>query len=562
MLRITIRLFLAAFFLSAMDAAAFAQKRLALVVGVERYDNLPEDRRPRKALRDSQAVGAALVRLGFEVEIVGNIDRAGFIRVWTQFISRIEFGDVAVFYFAGHGVELSGASYLTLTDAPSAASGEPARLLRESAVSLDVMFRDAHLRIPQVGLFIIDACHANPFADGQGGTVGGRRGLGPVDLPKAIFAMYAAGVREEALDGLGERDDDPNSVYVRALLPILAGPGVPVVRMARAVSNRVRELAAKAGRRQVPVYFDETLSDVFLGEMAASQAASGATGSARAATPAPVFESTASLTAAPPYAPAPAPAPGATFRDCPRCPEMVAVPAGSFLMGRAPDDPGKGPSAAPQHRVTFARPFAAGRFAVTFAEWDACVRGGGCGAYLPSRAGWGRSDRPVINVSRDDAHAYTRWLSARTGKAYRLLSEAEREYVTRAGSRTPFWWGASISTRWANYDGRVRSYLSARGRKKIRYRRRTVPVKSFRRNPWGLYQVHGNVWEWVEDCWNETYEGAPRDGSAWMTGNCSRHVLRGGAWSSEPDKLRSDNRGWSHPGRTFDFGFRVARPLE
>jgi formylglycine-generating enzyme required for sulfatase activity len=561
MFRITIRLLLAAFFLSAMDAAAFAQKRLALVVGVERYDNLPEDRRPRKALRDAQAVGATLARLGFEVETAANINRAEFIRVWTEFVSRIEFGDVAVFYFAGHGVELSGANYLTLTDTSAAAGAgfDAARLLRESAVSLDVMFNDAHRRIPQTGLFIVDACRVNPFTDGQGEAVGGRRGLGWSDLPKAIFALYAASVREEALDSLGEGDGDPNSVFVRALLPILDEPvfslvqSFPVVHLASAASRRTRELAAKAGKQQVPVYFDETLNGVFLEE--------------KAATPVSAFASapTASFTPIPSYAsPAPAPAPGGGFRDCPRCPEMVAVPAGSFVMGRAPDAPGKGASAsaAPQHQVTFARPFAVGRFAVTFAEWDACVRDGGCGAYLPSRAGWARSDRPVINISRDDAHAYTRWLSARTGKAYRLLSEAEREYVTRAGSRTPFWWGDSVSTRWANYDGRVRSYLSAKGRKKTRYRRRTVPVKSFRRNPWGLYQVHGNVWEWVEDCWHETYDGAPTDGSAWMTGNCIRHVLRGGGWSSEPDKLRSDNRGWAYSSRTFDFSFRVARPLE
>ena len=153
----------------------------------------------------------------------------------------------------------------------------------------------------------------------------------------------------------------------------------------------------------------------------------------------------------------------------------------------------------PQHRVTFARQFAVGKFAVTFDEWDACVADGGCNGYRPTDEGWGRGKRPVINVNWNDAKAYVAWLSQKTGKTYRLLSEAEREYVTRAGTTTPFWWGSSISTGQANYNGNQPTAADQRAS----FGRRPFRSNSFQPNPWGLYQVHGNVWEWTEDCWND-----------------------------------------------------------
>lgn len=227
------------------------------------------------------------------------------------------------------------------------------------------------------------------------------------------------------------------------------------------------------------------------------------------------------------------------FKDCPVCPEMVAVPAGSFTMGSGADEAGQGGTQAPQHRVTIAKPFAVARFAVTFAEWDSCANGGGCGGYRPDDAGWGRGERPVINVSWNDAKAYVAWLSKRTGKAYRLLSEAEREYVTRAGTTTPFWWGSAITPDQANYNG---NYVYAGNAQKGEYRAKTVPVWTFQPNAWGLYQVHGNIWEWVEDCWYPNYQGAPGDGEAWTGDPGCRCVLRGGAWDRIPNVLTAASR--------------------
>jgi formylglycine-generating enzyme required for sulfatase activity len=248
-----------------------------------------------------------------------------------------------------------------------------------------------------------------------------------------------------------------------------------------------------------------------------------------------------------------------TFRECNYCPEMVVVPAGSFTIG-SPQSEGERDkfNESPQHEVTFARPFAAGKYAVTFDEWDDCVADGGCNGFKPDDRGWGRGRMPVINVTWSDAKAYAAWLSQKTGKPYRLLSEAEREYVTRAGTTTPFWWGSEISPNMANYYGNTSSSFGTEGA----FRRRTMPVDSFSPNPWGFYQVHGNVWEWTEDCYR-SYRAVPSDGSAWTFENCNKRVLRGGSWISLPKFLRSAFRFIYDSADGGDaFGLRVARSLD
>jgi formylglycine-generating enzyme required for sulfatase activity len=248
----------------------------------------------------------------------------------------------------------------------------------------------------------------------------------------------------------------------------------------------------------------------------------------------------------------------AAFKECDKCPEMIVVPPGSFLMGSNDSGPQRAPAESSRHKVTFAHPFAVGRFAVTFEEWDACVADGGCDGYKPWDNGWGRGKHPVINVSWSDAKSYVAWLSERTGKSYRLLSEAEREYVARAGTTSAFWWGASISRRQANYEEKTSQDKAAKGSPG----QRTMPVDSYQPNPWGFYQVHGNIWEWVEDCLNDDYAGAPADGTAWLTGHCDRRVLRGGSWVSTASALESGSRyGVQAEGRVSNVGFRVARIL-
>ena len=253
--------------------------------------------------------------------------------------------------------------------------------------------------------------------------------------------------------------------------------------------------------------------------------------------------------------------PGKTLRDCEQCPEMVVVPAGSYMMGSPDGEEGRSSAEGPVHEVTIATPLAVGKYEVTFAEWDACVAAGGC-TYQPSDEGWGRGKRPVINVSWDDIQQYVKWLSGETGQAYRLLSEAEWEYVARAGTTTPFHTGETLSPAQANYKGK---YTYGSGQKGA-YKEKTVPVGSYAANGFGVYDVHGNVWEWVADCWNDSYAGAPSDGSAWTSGNtsgnCSLRVLRGGSWFLNPEYLRSASRSSYVTGSRFHvIGFRLARTL-
>jgi formylglycine-generating enzyme required for sulfatase activity len=254
------------------------------------------------------------------------------------------------------------------------------------------------------------------------------------------------------------------------------------------------------------------------------------------------------------------------FKECDNCPEMIVVPAGTFRMGSPTTEPGRSADEGPQHTVTIARPFAVGRFAVTFDEWDACAADGGCNQievlaglgrvlkpYKPSDEGWGRGRRPVINVSWDDAQGYAAWLSKKTGKRYRLLTGAEYEYATRAGTQTAYPWGNAVGTNNANCHA-CGSQWDAR---------QTAPVGSFAPNGFGLYDMVGNVEEWMEDCYHDSYLGAPTDGSAWIEGaDCSNRIVRAGSWFFAPAFLRSAKRYWFTTDYRLNYlGFRVARTL-
>jgi len=340
-----------------------------------------------------------------------------------------------------------------------------------------------------------------------------------------------------------------------------------------------------------------------------------------------------------------------TFRDCPTCPEMVRLPGGSFEMGSPPTEEKRGADEGPIRTVTV-KPFAVGKFEITFDEWDACVIDGGCGkppggispttalltpgalppgvdpqlvislvqqsggdaqqlgllagergipravitqiqalvggaaapaAGGPQRAGaaggagaaqggrgganspipadpggdngFGRGKQPVINVSWTDAQAYIAWLNKKTGKNYRLLTEAEWEYAGRAGAKTTFFWGdkPEAGREFANFEG-------TEG--KDTFGSRPAPVGSLNPNPWGVYDLTGNVSEWVQDCYKKDYAGAPVDGAAFQQPNCTLRVVRGGSWSSSEELQRAANRDWVGDNyRSAMTGFRVARGL-
>ena len=248
---------------------------------------------------------------------------------------------------------------------------------------------------------------------------------------------------------------------------------------------------------------------------------------------------------------------GDTFAEGPDLPTMVVIPAGSFMMGSPPSEPSRDDDEGPQQRIRIRDAFALSQYEVTFRQWDACVADGGC-SHRPDDEGWGRGNRPVIKVSWDDIQEYIAWINDRTDGGYSLPSEAQWEYAARAGTTTPFWTGQRISTDQANFQGDYTYNGSSKGT----YRGQTVPVGSFEANPWGLYDVHGNVWEWTQDCWADTLRHHPESGAANSGGDCSRRVLRGGSWINSPENLRSaDPIRSTTTNRNYSLGFRLLKTL-
>jgi formylglycine-generating enzyme required for sulfatase activity len=247
--------------------------------------------------------------------------------------------------------------------------------------------------------------------------------------------------------------------------------------------------------------------------------------------------------------------PLANFRECAKdCPEMIVIPAGSFTMGSPESETGRLAREGPQHEVTIAKSFAVSKFEVTWDEWDACVKYGDCAQNISDSA-WGHGTRPVINVTWEQVKQYVAWLSRMTGQTYRLLTEAEWEYAARAGTNTAYPWGDEIGQGHANCSG-CGSQWADDGK--------TAPVGSFAANTFGLHDMHGNIWEWVEDCYQSNYNGAPKDGSALIIHDCINHVVRGGSWIvwQVPQTARSGSRdNYAKNNQRSFVGFRVARTL-
>ena len=262
---------------------------------------------------------------------------------------------------------------------------------------------------------------------------------------------------------------------------------------------------------------------------------------------------------------------GQLFMDCHDCPVMTVVPAGSFVMGSPADEAERTDSEGPQRTVTIAAPFAVGVHEVTFDQWDRCAWLGGCRGYYPYDNEWGRGRKPVIHVAWEDAQAYVEWLSSETGEEYRLLSEAEWEYVARAGTTASRYWGDGATAQCEFANGRDET-ASGDQAPCWDFASETSEVGDYEPNAFGLYDVLGNVWELTADCWHESYAGAPPDGRTWEGGDCDRHVLRGGGHYSFPTTLRSARRMTARTSYDFDRGsgprsfsdrgFRVARVID
>jgi formylglycine-generating enzyme required for sulfatase activity len=341
-----------------------------------------------------------------------------------------------------------------------------------------------------------------------------------------------------------------NPSALRTSVPSNLQPAFSGIARAQALAAIAFAVVASASDLHGATAADQSKLDARIAELKTKTAAVVATGRARLDTlsaqqrllaPAAIWRVRGGLT---------------EFKDCANCPQMIVIPAGEFTMGSPASEQHRGAEA--QHRVTIAYPFAVSKFEITFDEWDACVKDGGCGGYRPDDQGWGRGKRPVMNISWENAKTYVAWLGQKTGKPYRLLSESEWEYAARAGTATPFSYGSSLSPSRANYNGSVEgSSVSNTNRQK------TVPVGSFAANGFGLHDMHGNVSEWVEDCWQDQYnEKTPTDGSPSLEGDCNGRVVRGGSWEDYEGDLRSAARtGGAKNDQFYTDGLRIARDL-
>jgi len=616
---------------------ALAEKRVALVIGNDAYVNMPT---LRKAVADARAVRDTLAALGFDVVYDENVPLGKTKQMFFDFSGKLAQGDIAFVFYAGHGVALGGANYLLPSDTPAVrkpesegAIKEEEERLAEFAISEAFVIQRIKAKGARVGIVVLDACRdnplrvaepANPFRSTRPGDLvfGASRGLARVQaMPEGIFSVYSANFGQGALDRLGQNDTDPNSPFTRIFLKHLATPGKGLRTVMVETREEVVRLARAIGVEQRPALYDEVVGgDLFLnGEpsgdgkapetpaadpIAADYALAAAVGTKEAweaflkrhgerADSFHVQLAEAALKklavgifpiepAQPPKKPELPPEPrkaykpGDTFRDCPECPEMVVVPAGSFTMGSPKSEKERADNEGPQREVAIAVPFAVGKFEVTRGEFGAFVQATGqntgskCWTYeggeWKERSGrtWRKlgfeqtDEHPVACVNWNDAQAYVTWLSDTTGENYRLLSEAEWEYAARAGTATPFSTGKTITTDQANFNGDYTYNGSGEGK----YRQKTVEVGSFPANAFGLHDMHGNMWEWVEDCWNESYKGAPLDGSARTTGECGYRGQRGGSWFNLPWFLRSAIRSRNEADYRVDYiGLRVARTL-
>ena len=490
-------------------------ERVALVIGNSDYMHTQPLTNPGN---DAADMASVLRGLDFKVVEGINLDKKAFSERLERFGKATDKAEVTLFFYAGHGLQVDGKNYLVPIDARLEQKLKKLDLRRQT-IDLDAVMENIRGKYK---LVFLDACRDNPLTERRKRTTevsrteAAMRGLAEVRLApgqsgRGTLIGYATKPGGVADDGGGR-----NSPFTAALLTHIKTPGLSVQNMLIQVTDSV--MVATKGQQEP--WSHSSLRDVLYLN--------------------PVIT-------------------GERFQDCTECPWLVVVPAGSYTMGQQRSEKVKGKRfrpELPEHKVTIEKKFAVGIHEVTFWQWDICYRTGGCSHAARVDKGWGRGNLPVIGVSWRDAKEYVGWLSRKTGQEYRLLSEAEWEYVARARTKTgPFHTGSRISTELANYDGRQAGGL---------YRGRTVDVDFLAPNPFGLHGMHGNVREWVEDCWHSDYHGAPENGRAWILGgNCEERVLRDGSWRKNHLFARvSYRKGADARRRLDDAGFRVARTLK
>jgi formylglycine-generating enzyme required for sulfatase activity len=518
------------------------ESRVALVIGNGTYKTSPL----KNPVNDAKDMATKLRGLGFVVIERSNLGIRQIGSTLREFRSKLAPGGVALVFYAGHGLQIKGENYLPAVDADIASEEDVPNQSLAIRQIMDVL-SDAKTRL---NLVFLDACRNNPYSRSFRSA---GEGLSRVTAPSGTLISFATRPGSVAADG-----DGRNGVYTGALLQQMGNTSQPIEQVLKRVVTSVK---ATSRNRQEPWMEGSIEGEFCFGECSGPGSVSTAVSDDRALWesvkdsrdanelkvylaqfPRGVFAALASTRVqalekgtSPVAAAAVSQSvkPGQVFKDCADCPEMVVVPTGSFTMGSSDYSDEK-----PPHIVSI-QSFAIGRTEVTQGQWKAVMGSN------PSRFNTCGDDCPVEQVSWNDAQSFAQKLSQMTGKNYRLPSEAEWEYACEAGSNREYCGGDEVNA--------VAWYASNGGSK-------THVVAGKQVNAFGLYDMSGNVWEWVEDVWHSNYNGAPTDGSAWTSGgDQAQRVQRGGSYGFSPDVLRSAMRIWDRPGnRSANLGFRIA----
>ena len=547
------------------QTASSGEKRVALVIGNAAYPGAGALKNP---VNDANDIAAKLKKLGFDVTVRTDMRYRDMLRSLTDFGDKVKEGSEALFFYAGHGMQVKGRNYLIPVDAEIRTEGS----VSSEAVDVDQLLDK--LSQARLSIVILDACRNNPF---ERRFRGGGQGLAQINAPTGTLIAYATAPGKVAADG-----DGRNGLYTQELLKAMDIPGMKIEDVFKRVRGNVIRVTGDA---QTPWESSSLTGDfyfIFQGPTVVhvqqapvdpetdtwKAAESTNTESAyhayldaypkgRYAVAAHIrvnaLKTLAVASASPSVAVSPAPTfmppasvmaaekqrltAGNVFKDCAECPEMIMIPPGSFEMGSNNGDSDE----KPVHSVTL-KGFALSRTEVTQGQWREIIGNN------PSSFSSCGDDCPVEQVNWYDAQEFIRRLSQKTGKTYRLPSESEWEYACRAGGTHAFCGSEKIdSVAWFDSNSGVKTHS----------------VAGKQANAWGLYDMSGNVWEWTGDCWNSNYNNAPTDGSAWTTGDCSARVVRGGSWINKSFFTLSARRSWNVATlRNYNGGFRLVRMLE
>ena len=506
-------------------AAQGSVPRVALVIGNGAYAQAPiED-----AVEGARVVADALRRGGFTVIYLENARRDEIQQGLVKFAKGLERGGHGIVFYNGHAVQHQGRNYLVAIDSKITGADD----VRRETVDVDLLFDPMIVARTAGSVIILDASRANPW---QALLPGGRRGLAEPQQVKSVTVVCSTAPDKIVASGVWA-----SGVFAEWLAQMMKTPDISIDEVIYRTRTAVAQINGKDQRvwqsQQAPA--DPV---VISGSRPSAAKPADAGFWDRIGTSEPAGRQT------PPEKPVQTPAlteaPALPIRDCPTCPELALVPAGTLMMGSTDGFAFE----TPVHEVTISKAFFIGRREVTFDEWDACVSEGGC-QYQPGDRGQGRGLRPASDLDWNDAKSFVAWLSRKTGKTYRLPTEAEWEYAARAGTKTAFYWGNAIEKDRANCTGCNSQALN-----------QTVATGTFPPNPLGLLDMAGNAAEWVEDCWDNNYKAAPKDGSALTKPDCRERVLRGGSFNNDQRFVRTAARfKYDFDVRYYTNGFRVVR---